>query len=485
MPSLSFKVEDKPIIIVVAGDAKVDNSRYKAQFHTKAKMLTHEEAHELIGHDVGGVCPFALPEDVKVYLDVSMKRFETVFPRRRQQQQRRGDDLRRAGAVRLQLCRVGGCVQGLAARGAGMIRFLHGADFHLDSAFGALPPGQAAARRRESRELALRLADYVKEHGIDLVLLAGDLFDSASPLPGDGGTAGRRSGTDAGQGVHLPGNHDWYGPGSPWETVDWPENVYVFKENRLTAVEVPERNLVIHGAAFSGPEQPESLLAGFTAPADGKCHIGLLHGELDGAEARYGPIRREEAAASGPAIWHWATSTADGAPDTGADGLRLARLSGGPGGSTSWGRKGVYEGTISDGGEVSLTFVPFARHRYEVLEVDVTGKEPPGRRGGSSAAGDGRGTCTASSSPARPERAWRWRRGHPGGAGGLVLRPGGPGPHPHGGGPVAAGGGGLPPGPVSPGASQRRKQAETEAERAEIDLAARFGLAALDHRDLG
>lgn len=78
--SLSFKVDDQPIIIVAAGDAKVDNSRYKAQFHTKAKMLTHEEAHELIGHDVGGVCPFALPENVKVYLDVSLKRFETVFP---------------------------------------------------------------------------------------------------------------------------------------------------------------------------------------------------------------------------------------------------------------------------------------------------------------------------------------------------------------------------------------------------------------------
>ena len=78
--SLSFKVEDKPIIVVVAGDAKVDNSRYKAQFHTKAKMLTFEEAHTLIGHDVGGVCPFALPENVKVYLDVSLKRFETVFP---------------------------------------------------------------------------------------------------------------------------------------------------------------------------------------------------------------------------------------------------------------------------------------------------------------------------------------------------------------------------------------------------------------------
>lgn len=78
--SLSFKVEDQPIIVVVAGDTKVDNSRYKAQFHTKAKMLSHEEAHTLIGHDVGGVCSFALPENVKTYLDVSLKRFATVFP---------------------------------------------------------------------------------------------------------------------------------------------------------------------------------------------------------------------------------------------------------------------------------------------------------------------------------------------------------------------------------------------------------------------
>ena len=78
--SLSFKVEEQPVIIVAAGDAKVNNGAYKAQFHTKAKMLTHEEAHDLIGHDVGGVCPFALPENVQVYLDVSLQRFETVFP---------------------------------------------------------------------------------------------------------------------------------------------------------------------------------------------------------------------------------------------------------------------------------------------------------------------------------------------------------------------------------------------------------------------
>ena len=78
--SMSLKIGEDPIIIVMAGDARVDNSKYKAQFHTKAKMLTHEEAHELIGHDVGGVCSFALPENVKTYLDVSLKRFATVFP---------------------------------------------------------------------------------------------------------------------------------------------------------------------------------------------------------------------------------------------------------------------------------------------------------------------------------------------------------------------------------------------------------------------
>lgn len=78
--TLSFLVDGAPILIVAAGDAKVDNPRYKAQFGTKAKMLTPDEALSLIGHAVGGVCPFAVNEGVKVYLDESLKRFETVFP---------------------------------------------------------------------------------------------------------------------------------------------------------------------------------------------------------------------------------------------------------------------------------------------------------------------------------------------------------------------------------------------------------------------
>ncbi|NLW70947.1 MAG: YbaK/EbsC family protein [Eubacteriaceae bacterium] len=78
--SLSFMTAGGPIIVVVAGDAKVDNHKYKAFFGNKAKMLSPEEALELIGHAVGGVCPFGINEGVKVYLDCSMKRFNTVFP---------------------------------------------------------------------------------------------------------------------------------------------------------------------------------------------------------------------------------------------------------------------------------------------------------------------------------------------------------------------------------------------------------------------
>ena len=78
--TLSFLVEGGPILIVAAGDAKIDNPKYKAQFGTKAKMLIPQEAEELVGHAVGGVCPFAVNEGVTVYLDQSLNRFETVFP---------------------------------------------------------------------------------------------------------------------------------------------------------------------------------------------------------------------------------------------------------------------------------------------------------------------------------------------------------------------------------------------------------------------
>lgn len=78
--TLSFHVGEQAILIVTAGDTKIDNAKYKATFGTKAKMLSFEEVEPLIGHGVGGVCPFGINDGVKVYLDESMKRFQTIFP---------------------------------------------------------------------------------------------------------------------------------------------------------------------------------------------------------------------------------------------------------------------------------------------------------------------------------------------------------------------------------------------------------------------
>ena len=78
--SLSFKLDERTILVVAAGDVKVDNSKYKATFGGKAKMLTAEEVIERIGHAVGGVCPFDLNAGVEVYLDASMRRFESMLP---------------------------------------------------------------------------------------------------------------------------------------------------------------------------------------------------------------------------------------------------------------------------------------------------------------------------------------------------------------------------------------------------------------------
>lgn len=78
--SLTFKVVDKPVMILTAGDVKIDNAKYRHFFHAKAKMLTFDEVESLIGHAVGGVCPFGIEPGVEVYLDDSLKRYDVVYP---------------------------------------------------------------------------------------------------------------------------------------------------------------------------------------------------------------------------------------------------------------------------------------------------------------------------------------------------------------------------------------------------------------------
>lgn len=253
-----------------------------------------------------------------------------------------------------------------------MFKFIHAADFHLDSSFAALSPRQAAARRRESRELPARLAAYARENDISLMLLAGDLFDGG--VYRETAEALRDGLGQAGIPVFIaPGNHDWYGPKSPYAALKWPENVHIFKSRSIERVALPQ--CTVYGAAFTAPEQTDGLLAGFTAPEDGRPHLAVLHGELGAPASQYNPITEREAAVSGLDYLALGHIHKRGEP------LRCGKTTvAWPGcpegrGFDELGEKGFYEGTVADDGVVTLRFVSFARHRYEILSVDVTGQE--------------------------------------------------------------------------------------------------------------
>ena len=256
-----------------------------------------------------------------------------------------------------------------------MFRFVHAADFHMDSAFHALSPRQAAARRRESRELPGRLADYVNRNGVELVLLSGDLLDSNA---GYRETAEMLRDALASMDAHVfiaPGNHDCCGADSPYLTVDWPDNVHIFAEEAVTCVEVPELNAVIYGAAFIGPERYSRPLEGFRAPKDGRLHIGVFHGEFAAADNRYGAVSRQEIADSG--LDYLALGHIHKREEPFFCGNTLTAWPGCPEGRgfDEVGEKGFYTGTMSEE-EIAWEFVSFALHRYEILRVDVTGCAP-------------------------------------------------------------------------------------------------------------
>ena len=246
-----------------------------------------------------------------------------------------------------------------------MVRILHAGDFHLDSAFGALTPEQACQRRAESRESVQRLVDWANDHEVQLLLLAGDLFDGDAVGSDTARLVAAALGTFRGQTVIAPGNHDPYTTRSAYARTLWPDNVHIFTEDRMQTIPFPQYGCAVHGGAFTMPEEPaDHVLAGFTAPDDGLVHIGLLHGELTGSESRYRPLTTAAVAASG---LHY---------------LALGHVHGCTGvlrsGSVPYGYCGCLEGRGFDelgdkgflAGEVSresaaLRFVPYARMESE------------------------------------------------------------------------------------------------------------------------
>ena len=179
-----------------------------------------------------------------------------------------------------------------------------------------------------------------------------------------------------GHAVIAPGNHDYYDPAGAYGRILWPENVHVFTEDALTKFDFPQYDCTVYGAAFTGPSVPDgSVLDGFTAPDDGRVHLLVLHGDLGGKNGPYRPLSEEQLAATGAdyaALGHQhAFSGLHRAGDTyyAYPGCIEGR------GFDETGEKGVLCGTVSPG-RAALQFVPFGRRRYEILTVDVTDSEP-------------------------------------------------------------------------------------------------------------
>ena len=259
--------------------------------------------------------------------------------------------------------------------GGGGVKILHAADLHLDSAFGGLPLEKARERRRESRNLVDRLADLALAEKVDLVLLAGDLFDGERVFPE---TLERLRAALARMACPVfiaPGNRDPYTPRSPYALHPWPDNVCIFREEGLSSVALPELGCVVHGAAFTAPERTAPALAGRTVPEDGLAHILCLHGDMASPASRYGPISLEQAASSGAdylALGHIHQCSGlrrEGDVFWAYPGCPEGRGFGEPG------DRGVLVGTVEPG-RTSLRFAPLCARRYWVLEADVTDRSP-------------------------------------------------------------------------------------------------------------
>lgn len=178
-----------------------------------------------------------------------------------------------------------------------MLKILHTGDIHLDSAFTSLSPEEARARRAESRELFSKVIDIANTESIDAIILAGDIFDTY-PIRPETAESFLRDLKRAKMPVFItPGNHDPLTPDSPYRTLSFPDNVHIFTDEALSFVELPEKGVRIWGAAYSSEIYDGRILDGFSVPDDGNTDILALHSNLytDG----YSPVSADEIAQSG------------------------------------------------------------------------------------------------------------------------------------------------------------------------------------------
>lgn len=251
-----------------------------------------------------------------------------------------------------------------------MVKILHAADFHMDSPFYSLPEDKSAQRRREQRELLDKLAAAAED--VDIVLLAGDLFDSAAAYWETTETLTRVFSSIRARIFIAPGNHDYYSARSPYAFMGLPENVHVFRSPQLKCVELPELNARVWGAGFTAAGC-EPLLREFAVRRSDVTELMVLHGDV-APSSRYNAISEQDIARTGLdylALGHiHAFSGVKRAGETfyAYPGCLEGR------GFDETGPKGYISGTVSKG-ECDLAFHPIAGREYRILEADVTASD--------------------------------------------------------------------------------------------------------------
>lgn len=250
------------------------------------------------------------------------------------------------------------------------VKILHAADFHMDSAFDALPEEKAAQRRQEQRALLEKIVRLAEAESVQLVLLAGDLLDSGTSYYETQEVLLRTLSALRAQVVIAPGNHDYFCARSPYAFLEFPENVHIFKSPTLRSFAFPELGCTVWGAGFTGPLCPP-LLEGFRAQGGG-VQLMAIHGELGGGS--YNPLQERQIAESGLdylALGHvhaFSGFRTAGATTYAYPGCPEGR------GFDETGEKGVIVGTV-DKGRCDLRFVPLGGREYRILSVDLSDAE--------------------------------------------------------------------------------------------------------------
>jgi len=252
-----------------------------------------------------------------------------------------------------------------------LIRILHAADFHLDSPFAALPDEKAAERRREQREQLFAIAEMAA--AADITLLSGDLFDSGRAYGETVEALSKALSSIRSEVFIAPGNHDYYAAKSPYARLELPGNVHIFSAPEIRGIELDELGCVVWGRAFTS-ERSEAPLRGFRVPENGKINVMVLHGDASYPDSPYAYVSRADIEGSGLdylALGHvHAFSGIQRAGGTiwAYPGCTLGR------GFDETGEKGLIAGTVGKDG-CELRFVPLGGRRYGRLAVDVSGCE--------------------------------------------------------------------------------------------------------------